>query len=1146
MKKVILSILIICTLLFANNVSGAKLEEFIKKTESDLLIEQTQNFYFKKDIYNENYESIDDILKIYSETLDGYENFFDILQKGTLAEKINILKNLKEKYGIEVAEEFDLKLLSLLMDLKFVPGEIIVKFIDDVDIAVSTSPKGFLSIGITSIDLLNKKYKVSTADSLFEQFSFYSKSNVYRFVFDDPGVDIYSMIKEYVKDPRVLYAEPNYILTNTFEQQNQVKDNLIMPNDPYFDQQWALHNYGQMYPWDGRFNPPPGTPDCDIDAPEAWDIEKGSSDIVIAIIDSGVDYTHPDIADNIWINEAEDLNGNGRFDNWPWYQKKNGVYGDIDYIDNDGNGFIDDVIGWDFSSSTKKKSGNNDPMDNFGHGTHCAGIAGAVTNNDIGVAGISWNSRILPLKVGEGKIMLLTNVIKAIYYAVDNGANVISMSLGGPDINFFNFSNIFRDAVDYAYAQGAVLVAAAGNNNRDSIVYPAGFEKVIAVAATDSNDDKAIFSNYGFWLDVAAPGVDILSLRANGTDMYGDGSHIVDEYYYVASGTSMACPFVAGIAALILSQNPNHSPDAVRTIISNSVDQINNYEYIGRGRINAHKAVQMSSTSVIALFDEIWNWVDIKGTVELTGKAGGEDFQYYTIEYGKGKYPKVENWIEIKNSDIAVEHGILSLLNTTLLDDGIYTLRLNVIAKDVIYSDIKLILVNNEENIFYVKHDGTADFLSIEAAVDNAGHNDTVFVFSGTYLEKRIGIITSIKLIGEDKDTTIIDGSNYNYSSIIAVSQHNTEGLINVTISNFTIINQASGGITLYSTYNSNISNNIILANNKYGIYLNNCNKTIISNNIILDNQYAGIYSYGDANYNLNISNNKIHNSDSSMFKSGAGIWLENNYDGSILSNEITGCTDCGIFLMFSVNFTISNNFISNNEYNGIMLFISFINFIKNNQIVGNKKNGIYLNLLSSGNIILNNKIINNQLSGMKISGSFANMINKNNITNNKAGIILTNTSMEDITNQKFFNLGFTVETFGLSVPGRLPSVLNCISNNCIENNNQGVYLLKSNYNLVQNNNITKNVEIGLYLNYSKGNRIKNNNFIDNNKNAYFITEFIPRKNIWKQNFWDNSLSSGLLPKIIFGKRDGLLIFSRPWFNFDWNPANKAYIISID
>ncbi len=272
----------------------------------------------------------------------------------------------------------------------------------------------------------------------------------------------------YLHDPAVEYAEPNYVVHST-----------LTPNDPAFSNLWGLHNSGQSG----------GTSDADMDAPEAWNISSGSRSVILAVVDSGVAYDHPDLIDNIWINTGETSC--------------------TDSIDNDGNGYPDDCYGWDFLEN------DNDPMDLLDHGTHVAGTIAASGNNSLGVTGVMWNARIMPLRfldaAGFGSA---ADAISAIAYANAMGADVINNSWGGG-----GFSQALKDIIDVS---PAVVACAAGNGGFDGIgddndaapFYPASYasSNIIAVAATDRNDSLASFSNFGVTsVDAGAPGVSIYS-----------------------------------------------------------------------------------------------------------------------------------------------------------------------------------------------------------------------------------------------------------------------------------------------------------------------------------------------------------------------------------------------------------------------------------------------------------------------------------------------------------------------------------------------------------------------------------------------------------------------------------------------------------
>lgn len=332
----------------------------------------------------------------------------------------------------------------------------------------------------------------------------------------------------------IAYAEPNYIVSA-----------IAFPNDPQRADLWGLHNIGQT----GRLK------DADIDALEAWDIQQGSATVVVGVIDTGIDYTHPDLKDNIWVNAVE----------------ANGAPG----VDDDGNGFIDDVRGWDFVNE------DNDPFDDHGHGTHVAGTSGAVGNNGIGVAGVNWRVKLMPLKfLSSGGSGSTADAIEAILYAASFRVPITNNSWGGG-----RRSQALQDAIA---SSGALFVAAAGNRGSSTKMYPAGYdlENIVSVAATDASDQLARFSNFSStWVDLGAPGVDILSTLPN--NRYG-----------VFSGTSMAAPHVAGVAALVLAQFPGTSTAGLKATILNSVDP--NASLQGKtvtgGRLNALKAVGGTET----------------------------------------------------------------------------------------------------------------------------------------------------------------------------------------------------------------------------------------------------------------------------------------------------------------------------------------------------------------------------------------------------------------------------------------------------------------------------------------------------------------------------------------------------------------------
>ena len=246
------------------------------------------------------------------------------------------------------------------------------------------------------------------------------------------------IVKAYKKDHTVEYAELNYLYSVT-----------AAPNDPYYPLMWSLENTGQMYPESGRYNDPPGTADKDIDASAAWDIYTGNHDVIVAVIDTGVDYNHRDLQFNMWTDP-------------------NGKYGYDFYNDDD------------------------DPTDDHGHGTHCSGTIAASGNNGTDIVGVCHRAQIMSLKfIGASGSGPLSAAMSAFDYAIANGADITSNSWSGPA------SESIRETIEYAWSMGLITVVAAANNNTSNFAYPAAYDHVIAVAATNSNDERAPFSNYG-------------------------------------------------------------------------------------------------------------------------------------------------------------------------------------------------------------------------------------------------------------------------------------------------------------------------------------------------------------------------------------------------------------------------------------------------------------------------------------------------------------------------------------------------------------------------------------------------------------------------------------------------------------------------
>lgn len=397
----------------------------------------------------------------------------------------------------------------------------------------------------------------------------------------------------------------------------------------------------------------------------AWNVEDGRSrPVIVAVIDTGLDYFHPDIAPaNIWRNARETPNG----------------------VDDDGNGYVDDLIGWNFYDD------DNNPWDFAGHGTHVAGIIGAASsNNGEGIAGINWGVKIMPLKVlnfvGRGRS---TGIAEAIFYAVANGARVINLSLGGHHI-----SKTEKLAIDYAYSKNVVVVVASGNEGEDNKEYgPAGLENVLTVGAVGPEGKYAGFSNYGDAVDLVAPGVDILSLRARRTDFelvaglegYRPGQSFVGpgNRYYRATGTSFAAPFVTGVASLLIARSPDLSADQVMRILRNTardIDVPGVDRNTGYGLLDARAALRASPDYFIEAGISGVSVVNKDGRpwVRVSGTADADRLRRAWIELGRGENP--EEWKRVSDRiRESVRDGPVYDVNVKHLRGGkTWTLRLIV------------------------------------------------------------------------------------------------------------------------------------------------------------------------------------------------------------------------------------------------------------------------------------------------------------------------------------------------------------------------------------------------------------------------------------------------------------------------------------
>lgn len=579
--------------------------------------------------------------------------------------------------------------------------ELIVRFSREVVLKDGTT-------GIDALDSFLDTFGVQSSQSIIEK----PDLHVYKFTCEK-DIDFGALAELSEKDDSIIYTQPNYL--------NEMLS--ITPNDPYYYQQWGLPA---------------------IKADNAWEIEKGNEQVVIAIIDSGIEYDHPDLEQNIWIN-----------------------YGEIpdNFIDDDQNGYIDDWMGWDFTETDivdamgDFRERDNDPRDDLGHGTHIAGIISAQTNNHLGVSGTTWFARCMNLRAGFrttlGGYLEDDDVSAAIVYAADNGAQVISISWGDAVL-----APIINDACNYAYNLGVSIVASAGNEGGVGLLYPAALEKVLSVTAVDENLKICSFSSYGEGVDLCGPGLSIYSTYLNNE-------------YKTESGTSMAAPFVAGCAGLLLSQNPLLSNIEVYNLIKISCNDLGESGYdnvYGYGIINAEKLMQNASADIkpqSAIFYPPYN-TGYTQDVPIVGTAYCENFFCYSLGYTTKKEPVENEWLDL------ITHNPEPILYTDpLVDDTLGTFILNGIQDSTYYIRLNMKDIHGKNYIDIVK-------ISVDRTPPQFVANATASTSRYNFDKKDYYILSTAKepaqfyatCFSADEDTFSLIQKKYDYFTTLKLPQH--------------------------------------------------------------------------------------------------------------------------------------------------------------------------------------------------------------------------------------------------------------------------------------------------------------------------------------------------------------------------------------
>jgi len=647
-------------------------------------------------------------------------------------------------------------------------------------------------------------------------------------VADIPFTSAFAFTEMVGKSGLSRYIEPNLRFQAFF-----------VPNDPYWSQQWGP---------------------IKIEADYAWNTTRGDPSVLVAIIDTGVDWKHTDLAAN--------------------YVK----------------------LGYDWVNK------DADPMDDNGHGTHCAGIIAATLNNKLGIAGLA-QVHIMAEKGldswGSGDEDDLAN---AIIDAVDQGADIISCSWGS-----YIPSALIHEAIKYAYEREVLVIAAAGNGKTDRRSYPAAYDEVVAVSATDQNDNPAGFTNFGDWIELAAPGVNIYSTYYNNS-------------YASRSGTSMSCPHVAAVAALAWSVYPNAVRDWVRLRLDYTADDLGDIgfdNYYGYGRINVRRAVEEIPPNPDLAISS-WQsppYVD-PGTEDLVSTTvvnlGAENEAGITVQL-------LVNGSVVNSTTIdspAACKSVTVNCSWTPTIEGIYN-----VTSYVVPMHNEIAVENNAMSRYVFVGIKTIEVPvfcpTIQEAVDAAGSGFTILVRAGTYFENVVIYNKAVSLVGENRDTAIIDASQ-KASAVIVVAS-------NVNITNLTVRNSGhtwyDSGILVIHCNGVTIRNNTMTHNN-FGVYVWNSFNCVFTNNNITGNAHFGFNT--DLAFNCTFSENTVaYNFD--------GITLYFSPNSIICGNNVANNMD-GIVLVACPNSTLCGNNVTNTAGVGLVFFsnssssrIYHNNFVDNN-----------------------------------------------------------------------------------------------------------------------------------------------------------------------------------------------------------------------